>query len=409
MKNFFATLLAAGLSLAATASQATTFYQSAPSSNSAFQSLVNQAQAGDIIILRAGSHYVTTPIQLAAGKSSITIRGEAGAVVRKATNSYNAAAFEITGNYNTIDLIELDGGNLPEAGIIIYGQHNTVSNSNVHNCGNSAAVGAGILLDGGHTVCALNTVIGCKVYYNYMVGVSNSRHTNGTIRDNQIYENGAEGLTVDIYSHNGYVYHNWVHLNNTGNRGVGGIGTDATNGTRFDSNVVDYTHYKSGLTFQNNIGGCDGVIVSNNHFNNNDGYGILERFTQYRDTNMTFTNNELVGNKQGTKTIISSGTSAIAAARIATAVPALAPGVNDAGLLLYPNPTAGAVQLDLGASPMEANISIRDNLGRLVRQQTLRGTGPQNLSAADGLANGSYLVTIATTEVVTTHKLVVTH
>ena len=263
--------------------QAATYYQSAPGNSASIQGLVDRAQSGDVIILRAGSHYVTTPIRLSAGKNSITIRGEQGAVVRKAPNSYNAAAFEITGNYNTIDKIELDGGNLPEAGIIIYGQHNTVSNSSVHNCGNSTAVGGGILLDGGHTVCALNTVIGCKVYYNYMVGISQNRHSDGTVRDNQIYENGAEGLTVDIASHNNYIYNNWIHLNNTGNRGVGGVGTDAANGNRFDSNTIDYTHYRSGLTFQNNIGGCDGVIVINNHINNNDGYGILERWTQYRD------------------------------------------------------------------------------------------------------------------------------
>ena len=396
MKNLFTGLLTVGLALVAAASQATTFYQSAPSSNSAFQALVNQAQAGDVIILRAGSHYVTTPIQLPQGKNSVTIRGEAGAVVRKAANSYNAAAFEITGNNNTLDLLDLDGGNLPEAGIIIYGQHNTVSNSSVHNCGNSTAVGAGILLDGGHTACALNTVIGCKVYYNYMVGVSNSRHTNGTIRDNQLYENGAEGLTMDIASHNGYVYNNWVHLNNTGNRGVGGIGTDATNGTRFDSNTVDYTHFKSGLTFQNNIGGCDGVIVSNNHFNNNDGYGILERFTQYADTHMTFTNNERANNKLGAQTIIYSGArTTLAASASATTT----------GLALYPNPSAGAVQLDLSPGAAEAQVAIRDYLGRLVQQLTLRGTGPQPLPAS--LHTGTYLVTITTAEAVVTQKLVV--
>ena len=397
MKNLFTGLLTVSLALVAADSQATTFYQSAPSNNSAFQTLVNQAQAGDIIILRAGSHYVTTPIQLPQGKNSITIRGEAGAVVRKAANSYNAAAFEVTGNYNTIDLIELDGGNLPEAGIIIYGQHNTVSNSSVHNYGNSTAVGAGILLDGGHTACALNTVIGCKVYYNYMVGVSNSRHTDGTIRDNQIYENGAEGLTVDVNSHNNYVYNNYIHLNNTDNRGVGGIGTDASNGTRFDSNTVDYTHFKSGLTFQNNIGGCDGVIVSNNHCNNNDGYGILERFTQYADTHMTFTNNELLNNKLG-------GQAIQYADRVTLAT---APAAALAGLGLYPNPTAGPVQLDLGADFTEARVSIRDNLGRLVRQHTLHGTGPQPLPDAAELANGSYFVTVATAAATTTRRLTV--
>lgn len=388
-----------GLTLASLASHATTFYQAAPSDNSAFQTLINQATSGDIIILRTGSHYVNEPIRLPLGKDGITIRGEAGVVVRKAPNSYNAAAFEITGNNNTIDLIELDGGNLPEAGIIIYGQRNTISNSSVHNCGSAAALGAGILLhNSGNPVCAFNTVIGCKVYYNYMVGISQNGHSDGIIRDNQIYENGAEGLTVDIKSHNCYVYNNWIHLNNTDNRGVGGVGVDDSNGARIDNNTIDYTHYKSGLTFQNNIGGCDGVIVSNNHINNNDGYGILERFVQYADTRMTFTNNELLNNKLGGQAILYADRTVLGTAPAAIA----------ASFSLYPNPTAGAVQLNLGTDFTEANISVRDNLGRLMRQQTLRGSGPQTLGTTD-LANGSYLVTITTAGAVATRKLVVAH
>jgi parallel beta-helix repeat protein len=280
---------------------AITYYLAANSNSTDFQNLVNSAVAGDIIILRTGSHYVTTPITLPVGKNSITIRGEASAVIRKAPNSFNAAAIEITGNANTIDLIELDGGNLPEAGIIIYGQHNTISNSKIHNCGSSAAAGAGILLHNtGSPVCALNTVIGCTVYYNYMVGVSQNGHSDGTIRDNVIYENGAEGLTIDIKSHNNYVYNNTLDKNNTGNRGVGGIGIDFSNGNRIDNNTVSNTYYKSGITFQNNIGGCDGTIVSNNHLTSNAQYGILQRFTQYANTNTSLTNNIFTSNASGT-------------------------------------------------------------------------------------------------------------
>ncbi|MGI4760394.1 MAG: right-handed parallel beta-helix repeat-containing protein [Janthinobacterium lividum] len=401
MRNLFSRLALVGLTFASLGGHATTFYQAAPSDNSAFQTLINQAKSGDIIVLRAGSHYVNEPIRLPLGKDGITIRGEAGAVVRKAPNAYNAAAFEITGNYNTIDLIDLDGGNLPEAGILIYGQHNTVSNSSVHNCGSAAALGAGILLhNSGNPVCAFNTVIGCKVYYNYMVGISQNGHSEGIIRDNQIYENGAEGLTVDIASHNCYVYNNWVHLNNTDNRGVGGVGVDASNGARIDNNTIDFTHYKSGLTFQNNIGGCDGVLVTNNHLNNNDGYGILERFVQYADTHMTFTNNERVNNKLGTQAILYADRTALGTASATVAV---------ASLTLYPNPTAGVVQLDLGADFTEASISVRDNTGRLLRQQTLRGRGPLALPGAADLANGSYLVTITTATAVATRKLIVAH
>lgn len=280
---------------------AVTYNLPANSNSAAFQTLVNNAAAGDIIILMTGSHYVTTPITLPVGKNNITIRGQAGAVIRKAPNSFNASAIEIKGNYNIIDLVELDGGNLPEAGIIIYGQHNTVSNSKIHNCGSSAAQGAGILLHNlGNPVCAFNTVIGCSVYYNYMVGISQNGHSDGTIRDNVVYQNGAEGITVDILSHNNYIYNNTVDKNNTANRGVGGIGIDYSNGNRLDNNTVSNTYYKSGIIFQNNIGGCDGTIVSNNHLNNNAQYGILQRVTQFGNTNTAFINNTYSGNTLGT-------------------------------------------------------------------------------------------------------------
>lgn len=280
---------------------ATTYYLAANSNSADFQALVNSAVDGDLIMLRTGSHYVTAGINLPVGKNHLTIRGEAGAVIRKAPNSSPVAAITITGNYNTIDLVELDGGDLPEAGIILYGQHNTVSNSKVHNCGNATAKGAGILIHNlGSPVCALNTVIGCSVYYNYMVGVSQHGHSDGTIRDNRIYENGAEGLTIDILSHNCYVNNNTLDQNNKYNRGVGGIGIDDSNGARVIQNTISNTYYKSGVTFQNNVGGCDGSIVTNNHLTSNAGYGILQRVTNFPNTNTDTTGNIYSGNALGT-------------------------------------------------------------------------------------------------------------
>lgn len=283
---------------------ATTYYLAANSNSADFQALVNSAVDGDLIILRTGSHYVTIGIKLPVGKNHIVIRGEAGAVIRKAPNSSPVAAITITGNYNTIDQVELDGGNLPEGGIILYGQHNTVSNSKVHNCGDATAKGAGILIHNlGSPVCALNTVIGCSVYYNYMVGISQHGHSDGTIRDNRIYENGAEGLTIDVLSHNCYVYDNTIDQNNKYNRGVGGIGIDDSNGSKVDQNTISNTYYKSGITFQNNVGGCDGAIISNNHLTSNAGYGILQRFTNYPNTNTSLTGNIYSGNTLGTSYI----------------------------------------------------------------------------------------------------------
>jgi parallel beta-helix repeat protein len=367
MKKVTGFLLALMLSSIVFNAYATTYYLAAPSYNSALQSLVNNAVAGDIITLRAGSHYITTPIRFAVGKNSITVRGENGAIVRKATNSYNASAFEITGNYNTLDNFELDGGNLPEAGIIVYGQRNTVSNCRIHNCGNASAVGAGILLhNSGNPVCSYNTVIGCKVYYNYMVGISQNGHSDGTIRDNQIYENGAEGLTIDIRSHNNYIFNNWIHLNNLVNRGVGGIGIDFSNGNRIISNTIDYTRYKHGICFQNNIGGCDGTTVKDNRINYNDGWGILERWTQYSNTNTGFTNNELTGNKLGRQTIIYSGNS-----RIVNAATAGTPAtLKEKGISISCNPVSESFVLNYHSDTIETRtFQLYNSLSQTVIQK----------------------------------------
>ena len=79
-----------------------------------------------------------------------------------------------------IGLSESDRGNLPEAGILIYGQKNVVSNSKNHNCGSAAAKGAAVHLHTpGTPVCALNMVREGKIYYHYMVGISKNGQSDG--------------------------------------------------------------------------------------------------------------------------------------------------------------------------------------------------------------------------------------
>ena len=72
------------LVMCAANSYATTRYLPAPSYNSALQGLVNQSVSGDKIVLRSGSHYITTPIVFASTKNGVIVQGESGAVLRKA-------------------------------------------------------------------------------------------------------------------------------------------------------------------------------------------------------------------------------------------------------------------------------------------------------------------------------------
>lgn len=384
----------------------TTYYQSAPSYNSAFQALVNQAAPGDIIVLQAGDHYVNTPIVLGIGKNNIKIQGENGAVVRKVLNAWNAAAFEISGNFNTIDNIVLDGGNLPEAGIIIFGQNNTVSNSEIRNCGNENALGAGILLHNtGNPVCSFNTIIGCKVYYNYMVGISQNGHSDGVIRDNQIYENGAEGLTVDIGSHNNFIFNNWIHKNNNADRGVGGVGIDDANGNQLINNTIDYTVFRSGITFQNNIGGCDGTIVRDNRINFNEGYGILERWTQYSNSNTLFSNNELVGNQAGTQTIIYADQGF---ANNSEKNFNFFEKANPDRFAVFPNPAKEQFAFTWEANTHEpTHISITDLRGKTTYEKLLSGGESYHRLTADFLRNGTYIVTLDNGKSIWKKKLII--
>lgn len=276
----------------------TTYYQSAPSYNSAFQTLIDNAVSGDVIVLRAGSHYVTNPIVIPAGKDGITIIGETGAVVRKAWNT-GVVGILISGNYNTIHHIELDGGNLAESGIMIYGGHNNITDCKIHHCGN-----AGILLHmGAGPSCVVNLIEGCQIYNNAHVGISQSGHCDGRISWCQIYDNGYEGITVDNGSHNNVISSNEIHHNNS-QCAVGGIGIDASNGTDIINNNIHHNYCRSGITFQNNVGGCDGTIITDNTISYHPQYGILRRNTQYPTTNTLIANNTMVGNAWGNLGII---------------------------------------------------------------------------------------------------------
>lgn len=277
---------------------AQTFYQPAPSHNSAFQALIDQAQPGDEIVLQAGDHYIVNPIIFPVGKNGVTIRGEDNAIVRKAPNGGQVGII-IWGNNNTIHHVELDGGTLPESGIMIYGADNKVTDSDIHHCGN-----AGILLhNGAGPSCVRNIVEGCTIFLNAHVGVSQSGHCDGRIAWCQIYQNGYEGITIDAHSDNNVTDHNLIADNNTG-CAVGGIGIDGSNGNDITNNTIRDNKCRSGITFQNNLGGCDGTIVTGNTIINNAEWGILEIWTRYRNTNSLFASNTISGNPKGPHHVI---------------------------------------------------------------------------------------------------------
>lgn len=290
------TLVAAALAaLTASSALANTITVAASNSDQTayFQAQVNALADGDTLVIASGNHYISAYIDIWFNSGWIT---GSGSVIRKVAGS--TCGLTLHGNYDHIDQIEIDGGGAGTNGpcmAVLNGTSNTITNSKFHNSGSDT----GLLMD--HT--SLCVVQGCQCYYNYMCGISQSACTDQQILDGQMYQNGAEGLTIDNASHNCTVHNCWIHANNSG-RGVGGIGIDGSNGANISACTIDYNG-ANGITFQNNLNmpddGCNIHDNPNISYNGNAAVGI---YKAYLVTNLGFTNNTCVGNPGGNGVVI---------------------------------------------------------------------------------------------------------
>lgn len=281
--------LALALAIGVTSVQAVTreLPASTTDQTAAFQKLVDASTVGDVVVLKTGNHFLGGTVVVKA--SGITVRGEKDSKIFKLKTS-SVSCLDARCDGATFDNLYIDGANRPEPCMRVFGHSNNIVNSTFRNSDNS-----GLLLHG----CSSNTVQGCKVFYNFMVGISQSGCTNQIIRDCQIYENGAEGLTIDVGSHDCQVFGNWIHKNNLPHRGVGGIGIDASHRADIHHNTID-ANGGSGITLQNNL--CCGIDACNIHDNANISFNehcaVKKRLAQ-PITRFTFTNNVCNGNPKG--------------------------------------------------------------------------------------------------------------
>lgn len=288
----------AGIALMATQSapaKTVTVAASSSDQTAYFQAQVNSLVDGDTLVLAPGNHYISAYIDIWFNSGFIS--GAGGAVVRKISGS--TSGLTVHGNHNSIDQIEIDGGGSGTHGpcmAVLNGTGNTITNSKFHNSGDDT----GLLFD--HT--SLDVVQGCQCYYNYLCGISQSACTDQQILDGQMYDNGAEGLTIDNGSHNCTVHNCWIHQNNTGPHGVGGIGIDGSNGANISDCTIDYSG-GNGITFQNNLNmiddGCNIHDNPNISYNGNAAVGI---YKAHLVTNLGYSNNTAVGNPGGNGVVV---------------------------------------------------------------------------------------------------------
>jgi hypothetical protein len=290
-------VLAAALALLtghSAAAKTVTVAASSSDQTSYFQAQVNSLADGDTLVLASGNHYISGYIDVWFNYGWIT---GTGSVIRKISGS--TSGFTLHGNHDHVDQIEIDGGgNTSTHGpcmAVLSGTSNVITNSKFHNSGTDT----GLLMD--HT--SLCVVQGCQCYYNYMCGISQSACTDQQILDGQMYQNGAEGLTIDNASHNCTVHNCWIHANNVG-RGVGGIGIDGSNGANISACTID-ANGNNGITFQNNLNMVDdGCNIHDNPNISNNGNAAVGILKAHLVTHLGFTNNTCTGNPGGNGVVI---------------------------------------------------------------------------------------------------------
>ena len=361
------------------------------------QAVINSASPGSTIDLQAGTYYVSQTVTV---NKLLTIQGVGIGTIIQKTNGATAdvAAFVIQDGINgcTLRDFRLLGQDQGGPGIMVFSDNNHLININVSDCGNNSAGGpaswrSGILLDG-----AVSTELtGITSHHNSWVGISQNNSPETTITTADCFLNHGEGLTIDLGSDNCIVRNSLFNENNVSLRGVGGIGIDDVNGADIQFCTINDTHNLHGITFQNNVGGEDGCIITNNTINNSAQDGIHVRNCVYAVTNTTIAQNTFSGNGGATVAWECSETIAGVA------------GKNKTALNVFPNPASQFISLDFGT----ATGSFSFEMFSLSGQSVLFVQDQDNTSRIDisSLSKGLYIYKAKNFEGTTTGKLIITN
>jgi hypothetical protein len=289
--------LALGVCLSANAWAATV----APGTD-LIQPAIANASVGDTISLLPGIHKITYGITI---NKRIFLTGPAGGVTTTFIDKYNTTSQDIAGivipvgiNGVSLQSFTLRGRNVGGPGILMYSNSNVLTDVRVFNCGvdNDTQRRSNIIMQGSN----LNTFNSVWSNNSSWVGFSQSGSSDNVFNSCVADNNGAEGLTIDVGSHNARWWYGHLNGNNNRSRGVGGVGIDGSNGAWVRGAQIDGTAGgQSGITFQNNVGPDDGCIIRDNTISNSADYGIRLRNCRYPVTNTTLNPNAFINNRNG--------------------------------------------------------------------------------------------------------------
>ncbi|SFQ45624.1 Por secretion system C-terminal sorting domain-containing protein [Flavobacterium akiainvivens] len=366
-----------------------------PPGTNNLQAAINSAAPGETLNLQAGTYFVSSTITL---NKQITLQGVGMGTIIQKTNGAAAdvAAIVIPNGVNgcTLKDFRLLGQDQGGPGIMVFSNSNSLINVNVSDCGNNSANGpgswrAGILLEGAED----NVLTDVKSHHNSWVGISQHSSPGTTITGADCFLNHGEGLTIDLGSHNCVVTNSLFNENNVSTRGVGGIGIDDVNNATIQYCTINDTHNLHGITFQNNVGGEDGCVITNNTINNSSQNGIRIRNCTYAVTNTTIGQNSYTGNGS-------------ADVYWECDEPTAFLGQQEMQVLkIYPNPAVDVVSVDFGQAAINGFelLSITGQQVLTIDSEKLAG----NTIDISGISAGVYIYKVSHNHGTTTGRLVI--
>lgn len=227
-----------------------------PNNYPTIQQAIDNANAGDKIIVNAGTYNENVVIN-----KQLTLTGQGNPVI-DAKNSGSVVLISADGVTLEGFTIKNSGYNFGDAGVRMTSSNNVVKNCDISNSN------SGIYL---HYSSRDNSITGNDITGNY-VAIYLFASSNNVIKNNDLNDNECEGIYFSSASKA------TVEGNNINNNGYHGIISDQSSTVTVKNNVMDGNGQDGVFLY-----GSNSFTLTGNTISNNDRYGIYVSFSSYNE------------------------------------------------------------------------------------------------------------------------------
>ncbi len=180
---------------------------------------IDNATAGDTIIVRDGTYYETVNVD----KQNLTLRSENGSANCIVDAGGSGNAITINADVITVEGFAVTNSSSEDAGINVKSNFNIIKGNNMSSNYNGISLGG-----------ANNTIENNNMFYNYEDGIYSLGGRNNSIINNKLFSNDFCGIVI-AHSSNNTIYNNLVKSN----KGYGIFVFFSSNNTIKGNNVMD--------------------------------------------------------------------------------------------------------------------------------------------------------------------------